>query len=246
MKYKDYIGVFDSGIGGITVLKELMNVLPNENYIFYGDSLNSPYGDKTKKEITGLSMHIVKYLIDNGVKAIVIACNTATTAAAKEIRKKYPNIPILGIQPAIIPAQKEHPDEKILVMATDTTIRLKNYNKKDNIIPIPCHNLAEAIENNIDVTYLLNRYLSPYKNKSSAVVLGCTHYPFIKDEIKKVLGNVTFYDGAHSTAIYLKKILENDNKLNSSKNKGKVIFESSNKRENRYKDLLKNYSISTK
>lgn len=243
MKYKDYIGVFDSGIGGLTVLKELINVLPNENFIFFGDSLNSPYGDKTKKEILGLSMHIVKYLIDNGVKAIVIACNTATTAAAKEIRKKYPNIPILGIQPAIIPAQKEHPDEKILVMATDTTIRLKNYSTKDNIIPIPCHNLAEAIENDIDVTYLLNRYLLPYKNKSSVIVLGCTHYPYIKENIEKVLGKVIFYDGAHATALNLKRQLEKKNKLNSSKNKGKVIFESSNKREKRYKGFLDKYNI---
>lgn len=243
MKYKDYIGVFDSGVGGLTVLKELLNILPNENYIFFGDSLNSPYGDKTKKEIIGLSKHIVKYLIDNGVKAIVIACNTATSAAAKELRKKYPNIPILGIQPAIKPAQIEHPNEKILVMATDATIRLKNYDKKNNIIPIACHNLAEAIENSIDVTYLLNRYLSPYKNKSSVVVLGCTHYPFVKEDITKVLGKVTFYDGAHATALNLKKQLEKKDILNPNKKKGKVIFESSNKKEKRYKEFLKKYNI---
>lgn len=243
MKYKDYIGVFDSGVGGLTVLKELLDILPNENYIFFGDSLNSPYGDKTKKEIIGLSMHIVKYLIDNGVKAIVIACNTATSAAAKEIKKKYPNIPILGIQPAIKPAQIEHPNEKILVMATDATIKLKNYDKQDNIIPIACHNLAEAIENSIDVTYLLNRYLSPYKNKSSVVVLGCTHYPFVKEDITKVLGNVTFYDGAHATALNLKKQLEKKDILNPSKKKGKVIFESSNKKEKRYKEFLEKYNI---
>ena len=245
MKYKDYIGVFDSGVGGISVLRELMNVLPNENYIFYGDSLNSPYGDKTKKEILELSMNIVEYLINNGVKAIVIACNTATSAAAKEIREKYPNIPIIGIEPAIKPAAIEHPSEKILVMATEATIRLEKFNElknkinnKNMIIPVSCPGLAETIENNLNVMDLLNEYLSKYKNKIKIVVLGCTHYPFIKEEIKKVLGDVVFYDGAYGTALNLKRQLQLKEKLNLSNDLGKVIFESSNNYENIYIDFL--------
>ena len=247
MKYKDYIGVFDSGVGGLSVLKELAKVLPNENYIYYGDSLNAPYGDKTKQEITELSMNIVKYLIDNGVKAIVIACNTATSAAAKTIREKYPNIPIIGIEPAIKPAIEEHEGENILVMATEATIKLDKFNelknKYDNvanIIPISCSGLADKIENNLEVTQLLESYLIPYKNKVNAVVLGCTHYPFVKKEINQVLGDIDFYDGAHGTAINLKNQLKKKEQLNLSVNLGKIIFESSNGNEDIYKYFLNN------
>ena len=245
MKYKDYIGVFDSGVGGISVLKELLNIMPNENYIFYGDTLNSPYGDKTKEQIVDLSMKIVKYLVDNGVKAIVIACNTATSAAAKEIREKYPNITIIGIEPAIKPALEQHPNEDILVMATEATIKLEKFNelrnrldKQGRLVPIPCKGLADAIEKEQDVTELLNKYLSSYKNKVSAVVLGCTHYPFIKEEIKKVLGDVEFYDGAHGATLNLKKHLEVKKQINTSNEHGKVIFESSNNTQDTYKKFL--------
>ena len=245
MKYKDYIGVFDSGVGGISVLKELIKVLPNENYIFYGDSKNTPYGDRTKQEIINLSMNIVEYLINNGVKAIVIACNTATSAAAKEIREKYPNMTIIGIEPAIKPALEEHPNEDILMMATEATIRLEKFNELKNkldrqgrIIPVPCSGLADAIEKNMDVTGLLNKYLSPYKNKTTAVVLGCTHYPFIKEEIRNVLDNVDFYDGALGVASNLKRQLEIKNQLNISNEQGKVVFESSDNSEDRFREFF--------
>ena len=245
MKYKDYIGVFDSGVGGISVLKELIKVLPNENYIFYGDSKNTPYGDRTKQEIINLSMNIVEYLINNGVKAIVIACNTATSAAAKEIREKYPNMTIIGIEPAIKPALEEHPNEDILMMATEATVRLEKFNelknkldKQGRIIPVPCSGLADAIEKNMDVTGLLNKYLSPYKNKTTAVVLGCTHYPFIKEEIRNVLDNVDFYDGALGVASNLKRQLEIKNQLNFSNEQGKVVFESSDNSEDRFREFF--------
>ena len=245
MKYKDYIGVFDSGVGGISVLKELIKVLPNENYIFYGDSKNTPYGDRTKQEIINLSMNIVEYLINNGVKAIVIACNTATSAAAKEIREKYPNMTIIGIEPAIKPALEEHPNEDILMMATEATVRLEKFNELKNkldrqgrIIPVPCSGLADAIEKNMDVTGLLNKYLSPYKNKTTAVVLGCTHYPFIKEEIRNVLDNVDFYDGALGVASNLKRQLEIKNQLNISNEQGKVVFESSDNSEDRFREFF--------
>ncbi len=245
MKYKDYIGVFDSGVGGISVLKELIKVLPNENYIFYGDSKNTPYGDRTKQEIINLSMNIVEYLINNGVKAIVIACNTATSAAAKEIREKYPNMTIIGIEPAIKPALEEHPNEDILMMATEATVRLEKFNelknkldKQGRIIPVPCSGLADAIEKNMDVTGLLNKYLSPYKNKTTAVVLGCTHYPFIKEEIRNVLDNVDFYDGALGVASNLKRQLEIKNQLNLSNEQGKVVFESSDNSEDRFREFF--------
>ena len=166
------------------------------------------------------------------------------SATIKEIREKYPNIPILGIKPAIKPALLDHPNEKILVMATEETIKLEKFNKlrkelndKENIIPIICNGLAWSIENNLDVTNLLKEYLLPYRGKVSVVVLGCTHYPFVKNEIKKILENVTFYDGSYGMAKHLKKQLKIYNKINSSKKIGKVIFESSNNCEQKYKDF---------
>ena len=245
MKYENYIGVFDSGVGGISVLKELLNVLPNENYIFYGDTLNSPYGDKTKEEIIALSFRIVDYMIEEGVKAIVIACNTATSAAADAIREKYPDKIIIAIEPAIKPAIEEHPDENILVMATAATIRLDKFNelkekldKKGTVIPLACKGLADAIENEEDVRDLLTTYLEPYKGNVAGVVLGCTHYPFVVKEIKEVLGDVDIYNGAYGTAVNLKHQLENNNLISDSSEKGTVVFESSDGRENTYERFL--------
>jgi glutamate racemase len=244
MKYKDYIGVFDSGIGGISVLKELIKVMPNENFIYYGDSINAPYGDKPEEEIVKIVMRIVDYFVENEVKAIVIACNTATSAAANIIREKYKDMIVIGIEPAIKPAFLEHPNEKILTMATQATLKLEKYNKlkeelkADNIIPLPCSGLVERIENNQDVTELLEKYLEPYKGRIKIVVLGCTHYPFIKNEIKKILGDVTFYDGAYKTAVHLKNRLEQQNKLNKDNKKGIVVFKSSSNEEEKYKKFL--------
>ncbi len=245
MKYKDYIGVFDSGVGGISVLKELIKILPNENFIFYGDSLHSPYGDKTKQDIINLSTKIADYLVNSGVKAIVIACNTATSAASEAIRSRYPSIPIIGIEPAIKPAILAHKGEDILVMATEATIKLEKFNdlKKKfdtqaNIIPVACSGLAEAIENEQNTEEILNRYLFQFKNKINVVVLGCTHYPFIKNEIREYLGNVEFYDGGHGTAINLKNQLHIKNMLSKNSKLGKVLFESSSNKEDLYKKFL--------
>ena len=219
--------------------------MPNENYIYYGDSLHAPYGNKTKQEIIKYSLNIVNDLVKNGVKAIVIACNTATSAAASEIRKQYPKIPIIGIEPAIKPAVIENPRKKILVLATKATIEFEKFhtlrnslNAQNRVIPVICEGLAEAIENNKDPKDLLKKYLLPYKNKISIVVLGCTHYPFVKKEIKSILGNVRFYDGTYGTALNLKRQLSNKNLLNISNQKGVILFESSNHTKSLYKQFL--------
>lgn len=245
MKYKNYIGVLDSGVGGLTVLKELTKILPNEKYIYYGDSLHSPYGNKTREQILQYTMEISDYLINNGVKAIVIACNTATSAAIKEIREKYQNIPIIGIEPAIKPAITNHPTEKIIVMATESTIKLDKFNElldkydnKNQIIPLSCNGLATAIENNVETKDLLKKFLLPYKNMVSIIVLGCTHYPFVKKEIKEILGDVIFYDGSYGTALNLKKQLELQNQLNSNNSTGEIVFVSSSNDVKKYKTFF--------
>lgn len=237
-KYKDYIGVFDSGVGGISVLKELTKILPNENFIFFGDSANSPYGEKSTEEVSALVTRIADDLVNQGVKAIVVACNTATSVAISQLRATYPNIPIIGMEPAIKLAAMEQPHHNILVMATPVTLRLDKYQQLSNklqeiskFIPVACTGLAKRIEqgnlDDDDMYQLLNDLLSQYIGKIDCVVLGCTHYPFIKKQIRKVLGDVPFYDGNHGTVMELKRRLEINGLLTNNHNNGIIEFQSS-------------------
>ena len=198
-RYDGYVGVFDSGVGGISVLKELVKEVPDENYLFFGDSLHAPYGEKTPGEIRKLTMKGIDRLADAGVKAIVIACNTATSAAAAEVRQKYQaHLPVIGIEPAIKPAAEACPHGRILVMATPATLKLENYARlsgrlagEAEFIPVMCCGLAGRIEKgNLDapdLTDMLEGFIGKYRGKIDAVVLGCTHYPFIRRAIAKTL-----------------------------------------------------------
>lgn len=226
------IGFFDSGVGGLSVLKESLKILPNENYIYYGDSINAPYGTKTESDIKRLTELGISFLIKKGVKAIVIACNTATSVAANDLRKKYPNIPILGIEPAIKPAVSKNKNGIILVMATPMTLSkgkfvnmLENYTQY-NIKKVPCKGLAELIESGQTSGTIIEDYLknilSPYINEEiDTIVLGCTHYPFVSNCISSIVGdNVNIIDGSYGTVCNLKKQLENYNILNKSNTNG--------------------------
>jgi len=223
------IGVFDSGIGGVTVMRELIKVLPNEDYIYYSDTINNPYGDKTNEEIISISDNVVKTLIDKGCKIIVIACNTASAISKDYLRSKY-NVPIIAIEPAY----KAVPNnEKTLVMATNATINsdkfkiLFNTYDNHNTILLSCSGLADLIEaGNKDkiISYLKDK-IGEYKDVKN-VVLGCTHYPLIKEEITKVLGPVNFFDGSVGVAKHTKEVLEEKSMLNN--NTGKIIFIDSN------------------
>ena len=227
------IGVFDSGIGGVTVMKELIKILPNEDYIYYSDTINNPYGDKTNEEIINISDKVVNYLINQGCKLIVIACNTASAISKDYLRSKY-SIPIIAIEPAYKTVSNS---EKTLVMATNATINsdkfhtLFNTYDNHNTILLSCSGLADLIEEgNKDkiITYLENK-ICKYKGVKN-VVLGCTHYPLIKEEISKVLGPVTFYDGSVGVAKHTKEVLKENNILGN--NTGKITFiDSSNNKE---------------
>ena len=152
MKKEESIGIFDSGIGGVTVLKEIIKILPNENYKYYSDSKNNPYGDKTDEEIIKICNKIVSNFIEQKCKAIVIACNTASAKAAKTLREKYPETPIIAIEPAYKMVHDFAYDQVTLVMATKGTIESekfhKLYNKYDNhkTYLMACHGLADIIE----------------------------------------------------------------------------------------------------
>lgn len=232
MNNQESIGVFDSGIGGATVLKEIIKILPNENYIFYSDSKNNPYGDKEDEEIINLSNNIVKLFLNKNCKAIVIACNTASAKAAKSLREKYPNIPIIAIEPAYKMVYDFAYDKATLVMATKGTIESEKFhelfNKYNNhkTYLMPCPGLANVIEqgDEKEIKKYLKNNLTQYVGKVHNVVLGCTHYPLIQEEIKEILGDVEFFNGAPNLAKHLKDVLTKKDLLNNSKEIGNIEF----------------------
>lgn len=230
---KKPIGVFDSGIGGVTVLKEIIKILPNESYIYYSDSKNNPYGDRKDEEILNLCDNIVELLIRKNCKAIVIACNTASAKAASYLRNKYSDIPIIAIEPAYKMVHDYAYEDTTLVMATRGTIESEKFSllfeKYDNhkTYLLPCIGLADVIEegNEEKIKKYLSMNLGLYKGKVKNVVLGCTHYPLIQNEIAEVLGDVKFFNGAPNLARHLKDVLEERNLLdNNSDYSQKIEF----------------------
>lgn len=209
------IGFLDSGIGGVTVLRECIKLLPNFKYVYYSDSINNPYGDKSKDEIINIVNDIVVKLIDMECYVIVIACNTASCICVDYLRDKYKNISFIAIEPAIKLACDNEKNTNTLIMATKGTIDSDRFHalydkyNNDNFYLLSCVGLANLIENGkkIELEKYLVDSLSYYKDKVSSIVLGCTHYPLIKDEIRKVLGNVSFYDGSFGVAKQLKRII---------------------------------------
>ncbi len=222
MKENDFkmsIGVFDSGMGGISVLSELIKLMPNENYIYYGDSNNAPYGTKTVEEITKLSINACDFLISKGVKAIVIACNTATSASIKILRNKY-SIPIIGMEPAIKPAIEISTDKKIVVLATPITLAEKKFenlvNKlhaNEKVIKVPAPELVEIVESGDINSNMVKQQIQHYfcdinMSQVGFVVLGCTHFIFLRDMIQEVIGKeIDLVDGNEGTARHLKDTL---------------------------------------
>lgn len=233
MRASDPVGFFDSGIGGVTVLKEAQRLLPNENYVFFSDSKNNPYGDKSDGEILARSAQIVRYLLcEKHCKAIVIACNTASAKAAKSLRAQFPNVPIAAIEPAYKVVHDKNPNGATLIMATKGTIKSEKFRRlyyfyyNHNTSIHACHGLADLIEkgNPNEVLDYLKNTLAPYRGKVQNVVLGCTHYPLAKTQIQAVLGDVAFFDGAPGIARRLKYLLEKNGMLNESEKAGNTEF----------------------
>lgn len=231
------IAVFDSGIGGISVLYELVRAMPNENFIYFGDTANAPYGTKTAEQVRELTFCVYERMKALGVKAFVIACNTATSVAVASLRASYPDDIIVGVEPALKPAAvcSEHPT--VAVLATPLTLKeekfaclLERFNTQANVIPFACPGLVEFVERGEikgDALHsFLEELLSPLKDKHlDAVVLGCTHYPFVKEEICKVLGEgVLIFDGSVGTAKETRRRLKEGGLLRDSMHGGTVIF----------------------
>lgn len=234
-----FVGVFDSGLGGISVLRALVSELPHEDFRYFGDSANAPYGEKTEAQVLGLSRGIVERFLVDGAKAIVIACNTATSASAATLREAHPDVPIVGIEPALKPAARAFPHGRVLVMATEMTLHLDKYHELARawgggceVVPVPCPGLAARIERGEldapDLAEMIEGLVGAYAGTVDAVVLGCTHYPFVRRRIAEVLGpGVTFFDGGAGTARQLRKRLSEEGLLAERPRAGRVEFASS-------------------
>ena len=230
------IGIFDSGIGGISIATEINQLLPNENIIYFADSKNAPYGNKTKKQIQQLAHKNTEKLISTyNAKLIVVACNTATTNAIKELRNNY-NIPFIGIEPAIKPAALKTRNNKIGILATKGTLASKLFaettkkfiSKEIELVQVEGKNIVEAIEENKhlgkDFTNHLYKQLKPFKDKNiDSLVLGCTHYPFIRNNIQELLPNTHIIDSGFAVARQTRNVIKKNELFNFNQTSSKYI-----------------------
>ena len=240
------IGIFDSGVGGTSIWKEITALLPLENTIYLSDSKNAPYGEKSKQEIIDLSIKNTEFLLQQSCKLIIVACNTATTNAIKILREKYA-IPFIGIEPAIKPAALQTKTNKIGILATKGTLNSKLFektsstiNKEITVKEIIGKGLVELIEagnlHSKKMTDLLSSYLKPMiKEQIDCLVLGCTHYPYLISQIREIVGDkIQIIDSGQAVARQTKAILNaykltNTNKANAKHqlfiNKEKNVLE---------------------
>lgn len=221
------IGIFDSGLGGLSILEGLKKTLPLEKFIYYADSLNHPYGEKSKEELIKITSKIVDYLISKGCKIIVIACNTATVICMKVLREKYPDICFVGTVPAIKVACDNN-FKNILVMATVNTVKsdrvfeLIEDNKQmdQNIYLCPCIHLADSIEakDSKKIDKLLKKIKDDYSDINfDSIVLGCTHYSFIKKDILKYFPDTVLIDSVEGVSKEVRRQFELNNFIHGEK-----------------------------
>lgn len=229
------IGLFDSGIGGTSIWKEIHELMPNEDTIYLADSKNAPYGQKSKEEIIHLSSKNTEFLLNQNCKIIVVACNTATTNAIKELRAKY-SVPFIGIEPAIKPAALHSKTQTIGILATQGTLNSELFHQTaqqfqdTKIIEQIGHGLVPLIEegkiNSPQIKQLLNNYLQPMIEANiDYLVLGCSHYPYLLPQIKKILPkHIKIIDSGEAVAKQTKNILSEKNSLNQENHQPKNIF----------------------
>ena len=228
------IGIFDSGVGGLTVLKEIRKVLPNEKIYYLGDTARVPYGEKTKELIVRYSKQITEFLLEQNVDAIVVACNTATSLALEELKETF-RVPIIGVVDAgVKTALYTTKNNKIGVIGTKATINskkyeteIKNKNSKIEVYSKSCPLFVPVIEEGITkgeiVDLVVKMYLDEFKEKIDSLILGCTHYPLLKETIKNLYPNIEIVDPAKETAEDLKKILTDNNLMKNDGEKGKEV-----------------------
>lgn len=230
------IGIFDSGLGGTSIFKEVHQLLPNENISYLADSKNAPYGQKSKEEIIQLSFKNTELLLQKQCKLIIVACNTATTNAIHLLRKKY-SVPFIGIEPAIKPATLQTQNNKIGILATKGTLSsqlfsktFKKFVKKDiQVTEIEGKNLVEAVENDSLDTKAFKSYffhhITAFKEQEiDSLVLGCTHYPYLIPLIKEFLPQVNIIDSGFAVAQQTKRVLNQNQLLNLNNTSPQIEF----------------------
>lgn len=241
---KNPIGVMDSGVGGISVLKHIHALLPHEHLIYFADSAHAPYGNKSQEEIKQRCFAVADFLMAQGVKAIVVACNTATAAAIADMRARYA-LPIIGMEPAVKPAAAASNNGIVGVLATVGTLKsaqfaalLESYGRNVKVITQGCVGLVECIErgelDTPETKALIKQYTAPLLAEGAdTIVLGCTHYPFVKQAIQEILGsNITLIDTGAAVAKQLKRQLEEKSLLTQNTKKAEVHFWTNSEAEN--------------
>ncbi len=235
------IGIFDSGIGGLSVLQHIHQDLPHEDLLYFADSAYAPYGDKSEAEISARSLAVTEFLLQRGVKALVVACNTATTAAIKAIRTAYPELPVIGIEPGLKPAAAQSRSKIVGVLATRATLlsaRLLTLQQQISAASgvqfelQACVGLVDQIEKgelrSAQTALLLRRYIAPLITQGAdTLVLGCTHYPFVRPQIEKIVGEMTaqpvaIIDTGAAVSRQLSKVLSENNLLHGPARTGQV------------------------
>ncbi|NLK16948.1 MAG: glutamate racemase [Clostridiales bacterium] len=244
------IGFFDSGLGGLSTLREARKILPRESFIYYADNLNSPYGNMEDERIIALSRERISYLLQKGIKALVIACNTVTAAAINQIREMA-NIPVIGMEPAIAPALKATKTNKVLLLATKATLRNKGYCSRYGDVEVACCvclGLAPFIERNYDDDERIVEYIrllaQPYSNLNfDCIVLGCTHYVLKKKMFEECFPGAAIIDGNEGTALHLLNVLASGGMLSDGKKRPfikLIMTDGSREKYDLYRRILKN------
>lgn len=250
------IGLFDSGVGGLSVMREIKKVLPYENLIFLADQKHVPYGGKTKKELNSLTSRIAKFLLQFDIKMLVVACNTATCYSLDFLRSNF-NFPIVGVVPAVKPATELTKKGKIAIMSTPATAKslylkklINQFAGNSNVLKLGCDGLEDSVENlnQKRIKSLLDLYIGKINTfESDVIVLGCTHFPFLKGEIKKRAGrNVKIIDSGKAVAKRVKDLLKEENLICEKKVQDLFFTTASPDKFSNVASSLLNHKISAK
>lgn len=238
---RDAIGIMDSGVGGISVLRKAVELLPHENFIYYGDNANAPYGPRPLEEIRALCAEAIGQLLDRDVKALVIACNTATSAYASILRATA-TIPVIGMEPAVKPASLARSGGKVLALATRATLSLEKFSRLmddygEGVIPVEGTGLVELVEagkaDSPEMRKALSAIFAPYRNEQiDGIVLGCTHYPFLRRQIEGFFPNAQIFDGREGAVRQLSRRLDETGRRTTQSGPGSVELLTSGSEEN--------------
>ena len=238
------IGVFDSGVGGLTVVNSIRSLLPNENIIYIGDNYHCPYGDKTPEQLFSYASGIVEYFIEQNVKMIVLACNTTSSTVLDKLQAVYSNMTIIGVIDATVDDFINRNVDNTLIIATAATIKSNKY--PDTIKKINPHittyslatpKLVPLVESGMykeGIYEVLHEYFDDYAGKIKSIILGCTHYPILKEQIKRVLPNIEYISSSVAICKNIKEILESKKLLNTQPNKYIKIYTTGETDEFRY------------